>query len=219
VELTRPVVPDTNSQKIGRLLSGITPTRVLSTAGALLVVSIGSWWLLRSPAPPIERSLPMAARAATSVGLVPPPSVAPAEVVVQIAGAVQHPGVYHLPTGGRVADLIAAAGGPVEGVDPAVLALAAKVSDGQRVYLAMPGEPGSSAMAAGAASGAATGPLDLNAATLEQLDALPGVGPATAAAIVAYPDKHGAFRSVDDLLQIKGLGASKVDALRSLVRA
>ena len=165
----------------------------------------------------------MAARPAASVALVPPPAVSPAEVVVQMAGAVVHPGVYRLAAGSRIGDLLSAAGGAVPGVDPAVLALAAKVSDGQRVYLPVPGEPTSilsaGASAASAASGASSAsPLDLNAATVEQLDALPGVGPATAAAIVAYRDKHGGLRSVDELLEIKGLGASKVDALRSLVR-
>ena len=217
MELIRPAVPDTTAQKVGRLLSGITPTRVLSTGGALFVVSFGSWWLLRSPAPPVERSLPMAARPAASVALVPPPPVSPAEVVVQMAGAVVHPGVYRLAAGSRIGDLLSAAGGAVPGVDPAVLALAAKVSDGQRVYLPVPGEP-TSILSAGASGASSASPLDLNAATVEQLDALPGVGPATAAAIVAYRDKHGGLRSVDELLEIKGLGASKVDALRSLVR-
>jgi competence protein ComEA len=64
----------------------------------------------------------------------------------------------------------------------------------------------------------AAGPVDLNSATAVQLDALPGIGPSTAAAIVAYRDKHGPFKSIDGLLEIKGLGASKVDALRELVR-
>jgi competence protein ComEA len=217
MELTRPVVPDSTGQKIGRLLSSITPARVASTAGALLVVSVGSWWLLRSPAPPVERSLPMAVRTGSSVPLAAPPSVAPADIVVQIAGAVVHPGVYRLPLGSRVADLLAASGGPAAGVDPAVLSLAAKVSDGQRVYMPKPGEPVSSAGGTGS-GGEPAGPLDLNSATMAQFDALPGIGPATAAAIVAYRDKHGQFRSVDDLSQIKGFSASKLDAVRALIR-
>jgi competence protein ComEA len=221
VELVRPVVPDSARQRLARLFAGVTPGRIASSAGALLVVSLGSWWLLRAPAPPIERSLPLAARSATSPSLVAPPSLAPAELVVQMAGAVRNPGVYHLPTGSRVADLVIAAGGAADGVDPAVLALAAKLADGQRIYLARPGETGVASGVSGpggSGSGASAGPLDLNAATVEQLDALPGVGPATAAAIIAYRDKHGPLRSVDDLLQIRGLGASKVDALRALVR-
>jgi competence protein ComEA len=220
VELTRPVPPDTTRDKLGRALAGITPGRIFSTLGAVLLVSVGSWWLLRAPAPPLERSLPMAARPSTAaVSAAPPPSLAPADVVVQIAGAVVRPGVYHLPLGSRVGDLLSAAGGPIDGVDVAVLPLAAKVADGQRVYLPKPGEPVSAAAGVSiGGSSAVSGPVDLNTATAAQLDALPGIGPSTAAAIVAYRDKHGPFKSIDGLLEIKGLGASKVDALRELVR-
>ncbi len=219
MELTRPIPPDTTKDKLGRALAGITPGRIFSTLAAVLLVSVGSWWLLRAPAPPVERSLPMAARPATAaVSAAPPPSLVPADIVVQIAGAVLRPGVYHLPMGSRVGDLVAAAGGPIDGVDAAVLPLAAKVADGQRVYLPKPGEPVSAASGVSVGGSSAAGPVDLNSATVAQLDALPGIGPSTAAAIVAYRDKHGPFKSIDGLLEIKGLGASKVDALRELVR-
>ncbi len=218
MELTRPIPPDTTKDKLGRALNGITPGRVFSTLGAVLLVSVGSWWLLRAPAPPIERSLPMASRPSVAVSAAPPPSLVSADVVVQIAGAVLRPGVYHLPLGSRVADLVTAAGGPIDGVDAAVLPLAAKVTDGQRVYLPKPGEPMSAAAGVSVSGSSATGPVDLNSATAAQLDALPGIGPSTAAAIVAYRDKHGPFTSIDGLLEIKGLGTSKVDALRELVR-
>jgi competence protein ComEA len=211
VELTRPIAPETTRDKLGRVLSGLTPGRVMSTLGALF---------LRAPAPPIERSLPMAARPATaSVSAAPPPSLVPADIVVQIAGAVVRPGVYRLPLGSRVGDLVTAAGGPIDGVDAAVLPLAAKVADGQRVYLPKPGEPVSAAAGVSASgSSAAAGPVDLNSATVAQLDALPGIGPATAAAIVTYREKNGPFKTIDGLLEIKGLGAAKVDALRELVQ-
>jgi competence protein ComEA len=219
VELIRPIPPDTTKERLGRALAGVTPGRIFSTLGAVLLVSVGSWWLLRAPAPPVERSLPMAARPSGSiVSAAPPPSLAPADVVVQIAGAVVRPGVYHLPLGSRVGDLVSAAGGPLDGVDAAVLPLAAKVADGQRVYLPKPGEPVSAAAGVSVPGLSASGPVDLNSATAAQLDALPGIGPSTAAAIVAYRDKHGPFKSIDGLLEIKGLGASKVDALRELVR-
>ena len=219
MELTRPIPPDTTKDKLGRALAGITPGRIFSTLAAVLLVSVGSWWLLRAPAPPVERSLPMAARPATAaVSAAPPPSLVPADIVVQIAGAVLRPGVYHLPMGSRVGDLVAAAGGSIDGVDAAVLPLAAKVADGQRVYLPKPGEPVSAASGVSVGGSSAAGPVDLNSATVAQLDALPGIGPSTAAAIVAYRDKHGPFKSIDGLLEIKGLGASKVDALRELVR-
>lgn len=213
MDIVRPVAPDTAQQKVARLFSGITPGRVLSTSLAVLAVSIGSWWLLRTPAPAVERSLPTAPRAA----LVAPPSTVSAEVVVQMAGAVVRPGVYRLPTGSRVADLVAAAGGPTDGVDASSLPLAAKVNDGQRIYLSRPGEVAPSTAGANGIAGDKQ-PLDLNAASTAELDALPGVGPSTAAAIVAYREAHGSFRSVDGLLEVKGLGAAKVDALRPLVR-
>ena len=220
MELTRPIAPDSTRDKVARLFSGVTPGRVFSTLAAVLLVSIGSWWLLRAPAPPVERSLPMAARTGAGgspVSAAPPPSLVPAELVVQIAGAVARPGVYHLPLGSRVVDLVTLAGGAVPGVDAAVLPLAAKVTDGQRIYLPKPGEPASASNPVGSGSSAA-GPLDLNTATAVQLDALPGIGPTTAAAVVAYRDKHGAFRSLDDLRQIKGLSAAKIDAIRDLLR-
>ena len=161
MELTRPIPPDTTTDKLGRALAGITPGRIFSTLGAVLLVSVGSWWLLRAPAPPVERSLPMAARPSVSTAsAAAPPSLVPADVVVQIAGAVVRPGVYHLPLGSRVGDLVAAAGGPIDGVDAAVLPLAAKVTDGQRVYLPKPGEPVSVAagVSVGGSSGAVAGP-------------------------------------------------------------
>lgn len=139
--------------------------------------------------------------------------------MVQAAGAVAKPGVYRLPAGSRVADLVALAGGAVDGADPSVLTLAAKLVDGQRLYVPRPGEANPPSVAGGS-PGAAGGvvPLDLNAATAEQLDALPGVGPSTAAAIVAFREQHGGFRSVDQLGDVRGIGPSKLDALRPLVR-
>ena len=158
-------------------------------------------------------------------------------LVVQAAGSVVHPGVYRLGAGARVADLVAAAGGPSPGADLDAVALAAKLADGQRVYVPALGEvPGGSAVAAsggdsggasGSSSGGGTGgatgptpdaPLDLNVATAAQLDQLPGVGPATAAAIIAYRDKHGPFQAVEGLLDVRGIGTAKLDAIRDLVR-
>ena len=97
--------------------------------------------------------------------------------------------------------------------------LAAVVADGQRVYVPRLGESAPLGGAAGMSGGSAIdeGPIDLNVATEEQLDALPGVGPATAAAIVAYRDEHGPFGSVDDLGDVHGIGPAKLDAIRDLV--
>jgi competence protein ComEA len=136
---------------------------------------------------------------------------------VHVAGAVVHPGVQRLPGDARVGDAIVAAGGARPDADTDAINLAAKVSDGDRVYVPRRGE-----IVPPAASGAGmSGPaavLDLNAATADQLDALPGIGPATAQAIVQYRTEHGRFRSVDGLLAVRGIGPSKLAAIRSRLR-
>jgi competence protein ComEA len=157
---------------------------------------------------------------------VPEPVVAtttPADVVVQAAGAVRQPGVYHLPAGSRVVDLIGAAGGAGEDADLQALSLAAVLTDGQRVRVPRAGEQlpaselGGGSPGGTGGSGAPLGPVDLNAAGIDELDRLPGVGPTTAQAIVAHRDEHGPFGSVDDLLAVRGIGEARLEALRELV--
>ena len=142
---------------------------------------------------------------------------------VHAAGAVARPGVYRVRAGGRVADLLDAAGGPAPDADLDQVNLAAKVADGERVYVPRRGEspPPPAASGAGGTSGTpgpAAGPVNLNTATLEQLDALPGVGPATAQAILDYRKAQGRFRRVDELLEVRGIGEAKLAALRPRVR-
>lgn len=146
-------------------------------------------------------------------------------VTVHAAGAVSRPGVYVLPGRARVADLLAAAGGALADADVDTLNLAAKLTDAERVYVPHKGEAPAPAAGdsptGGAPSGSGgstvTGPIDLNTATAAQLDVLPGVGPTTAKAIVAYRSAHGRFRSVTDLLAVPGIGPAKLDAIRPLV--
>ena len=135
-----------------------------------------------------------------------------------MAGAVVRPGVYRLPPGGRVADAIEAAGGPAPGAELHRLNLAAPLVDGSQVYVPLAGEaPPAGAAAPGAGAEAPPGPLDLNTATAAQLEELPGIGPATAAAIVDAREERGGFASVDDLLDVRGIGPAKLEALRDLV--
>jgi competence protein ComEA len=141
-------------------------------------------------------------------------------VVVDVGGAVRQPGVYRLAIGSRVVDALEAAGGPADDIDLDHINLAATVADGQRVWISRRGElpPIGASTSAGSSGGSANaGPLDLNSATLEQLDALTGVGPATAKAIIDRRTQLGRFRSVDDLLTVKGIGSSKLDSIRSSV--
>ena len=169
---------------------------------------------------------PPAGRAYTP-GLTTWPATCTVTVTVHVAGQVASPGVYAIPSGGRVADAVIAAGGTASEADLEQVNLAARVSDGERVYVPKKGEappvvlggaPGAPASATGGKAPPAGGPVDLNTATAEQLEALPGVGPATSKAILAYRSSHGRFRSVTELLEVPGIGPAKLEALRPLVR-
>jgi competence protein ComEA len=205
------------------------------TAVSVAVVVVGGVWLLRAPAPPTEASLPLVSAPSpttkTSTGSTLPVHAttampAPAsEIVVHVAGAVVAPGIYELATPARVADAVAAAGGPATDGDLDGVNLAAMLADGQRVYVPTIGEVDPATVAAGGdpTTGAPPGsssppsPLDLNAATSAQLELLPGVGPATATAIVDDRQRNGPFASIDDLDRVPGIGAAKLEALRLLV--
>src|SRR5262249_48705515 len=141
-----------------------------------------------APAPPLVRGAPAKGAAATSKRV----------LVVDVAGAVRHAGLYRLPQGSRVADAIAHAGGATTKAHIDRVNLAAPIADGEQIVVPARG----SAAAAGAGESAGpspTAPIDLNSATAEQLDALPGIGPVTAGKIVSYRQEHGPFTSVDDL--------------------
>ena len=140
--------------------------------------------------------------------------------IVQVVGAVRRPGVFRLRAEERVDDAVRRAGGATARADLAGVNLAAKVTDGQQVIVPVRGAaPPAAAGGAGAAAGGAPGqPLNLNTATLEQLDQLDGVGPATAQKILAYRQQHGGFRSVSELDQVPGIGEKKLAALRDKVR-
>src|SRR5690606_31471231 len=147
-----------------------------------------------------------------------------AELVVHGVGAVASPGVQRLPAGSRVVDALEAAGGPTAEADLARLNLAAPLSDGQQVYVVRVGED-PPLPPAGAVPGSHAGPdgsapvalVDLNTATAEQLETLPGVGPATASAILAHRQQAGPFSSVDQLIEVRGIGEVKLAQLRDLV--
>ena len=153
--------------------------------------------------------------------------------IVHVAGAVRRPGVYRFAAGARVEDAVRRAGGPRRDADLSALNLAAKVTDGVQIVVpresaagsgtAVAGGPvgiGAAAQPAGGPPGAAAlgQPVNLNTATLEQLETLDGVGPAIAQKILAYRQQHGGFRSVDELNQVSGIGPKKMAALRGQVR-
>lgn len=187
--------------------------QVVLAAVALVALLGAGWFLLREPAGPApEVSMPLASAATTS-------TTAAAELVVHAAGAVASPGLYRLAEGARVADVLEAAGGAAPDADLARINLAAPVADGSQVYVVRVGEappPGSSSSSPGGGSVPA-GPLDLNTATLAELEELPGIGPSTAQAILAEREKRGRFGSVEELLDVRGIGPAKLDGLRDLV--
>jgi competence protein ComEA len=146
--------------------------------------------------------------------LVPAPTDAP--VTVHVSGHVSRPGVYHLPSGSRVEDAIHAAGGFAGEADPQSVNLAALLIDGTKIIV-LPVKADTSQAAVPSSTAPALSeysPIDLNTATAETLDLLPGIGPAKAQDIVTYRETHGAFSKVDDLLAIPGFGPAILEKIR-----
>jgi competence protein ComEA len=143
------------------------------------------------------------------------PLVTATLVTVDVSGKVHRPGVYKLGPGTRVIDAVRAAGGALHGVPLDGLNLAAKLTDGQQVVVG--GPAGAAAPVAGATSQASV--VDLNSATVEQLQTLPGIGPVLAQHIVDYRTQHGPFASVDALQQVSGIGPNKFAQLKDHVSA
>jgi len=144
-------------------------------------------------------------------------------IVVHVAGAVATPGVVELSAGSRVIDALEAAGGAAADADLDRLNLAAKVADGQRVLVQRVGDPPAGATATGDGAGTsgesstASGLVNLNTATQPDLEALPGIGPALAAAILAEREQRGGFRSIQELRDVRGIGEKRFAALADLV--
>jgi competence protein ComEA len=134
------------------------------------------------------------------------------DVVVDVAGAVRRPGVYRLPAGARVVDAIDRAGGPAGDALLAGINRAARLADGQQVMVPERG-PGGAAVAPGLT--AEDGPISLGSASPEQLEAIDGIGPVTAAKIIEYRDQHGGLSSVDQLDEVSGIGPATMESLRA----
>lgn len=215
----------------------VEPSQVALAVVAVVVLLVaGAGWALgaraRPSGPPTEELLPRADTTTTTVADgAPGEGSSSGEAVVHVAGAVARPGLYRLSSPARVADAVHAAGGITVEADLDRVNLAAPVADGERVYVPRQGEPAPDLVLGGGGGGGPPGPagrgqaadapaqpLDLNTATVEQLDALPGIGPATARAIIEHRARHGPFRNVRQLLDVRGIGEAKLAALRSRVR-
>lgn len=232
-DLLQPHPPSGWRQRAAALRQSLpVPASPLGLAGGAAVVAVAALVavlaLRASSPPPPELILPRAGDAPSgAAGSGPagsPPGGPGGLATVHAAGQVAHPGIYTVPAGARVADVLTAAGGPLADADMAQLNLAARVTDGERVWVPKQGEappPGPAVAGSGAGrpgGPAASAPLDLNTATAEQLDDLPGIGPATAQAILTWRTRNGRFRAVADLLEVPGIGPAKLEAVRALVR-
>ncbi|MDX6409746.1 MAG: competence protein ComEA [Gaiellaceae bacterium] len=181
--------------------------RVLVTGVVVLLALVLGGKLLLQPKPP---AVPPPVRVAAPAG-----HVTETALFVNVVGAVRRPGLYRLKDGSRVADAVRRAGGPTPKAQIELLNLAARIADGEQIVVPRRGIAGVAVAVPGAAT--SSGPVHLNSATLEQLDALPGVGPVTAQKILDYRQQHGAFGSVDELDAIVGIGPARLETLRELV--
>jgi competence protein ComEA len=190
-------VPDLDPRRIALLAAVVL---------AVVVIGVRGMGGGGSGAPPAA-TLPVQPAAAAGTG--------GGQVIVHVAGAVERPGVYRLRRGERVDDAVRRAGGPARRADLSAVNLAAVVEDGRQVLVPTRAPAGNAAGAT--APGAAPAKVNLNTATPEQLDTLAGVGPATAAKILAFREQHGGFGSVEELGDVPGIGEVRLEALRDLV--
>ena len=221
--LERPSVPRSLPERARAWVEWFGIARLLAASVATVVVCVGGLWLVRAPPPATEASLPRATTTTTAIPASAPPSTVAAGadvVLVHVAGSVAEPGVYELAGDARVRDAIVAAGGPTPAADWNALNLAAAVVDGVKVYVPSVGEevaPPLTVLSDPGPAGQPSTPIDVNAATASELESLPGVGPATATAIVDERERNGPFLDVADLERVPGIGPAKLDALRDLV--
>jgi competence protein ComEA len=200
--------------------------RLITTCVCVPLVGFGAFFLIRTPAPPVEASLTYAS---TVVSTEPrennqvPTTVA--TVAIHVAGNVLKPGVYEMPADSRVVDAIRIAGGANAIADLNAINLANRLNDAQQVYVPAVGEQvptsangqGEGGDGAGNATNSVKYPININTADVALLDELPGVGPSTAQAIVTYRDQNGPFASVNGLEDVPGIGPAKVAAIQRLV--
>ncbi|MGA0863631.1 MAG: helix-hairpin-helix domain-containing protein [Ilumatobacteraceae bacterium] len=210
----------------------------MAGAVGVAIAATAAWWLVRPAAAPVEVAIPAASSAL--VGDVAPTTAASTTLRVHVAGAVKRPGVYSLAAGARVVDAVRAAGGASDSADLERINLAQTLLDTEQVMVPRRGStrvtvaprhvprrrppaattatlPTETGGGSTVAPSSPAGAVNLNSAGVDQLDTLPGIGPATAKAIVSHRTRKGPFSRVEDLLAIDGIGQKKLDAIRDLV--
>jgi competence protein ComEA len=197
-----------------RELAGLLVVAVLIVAGATL-------WYVRSLPSSVNIDATAGGRGSDPLAAVAP-SPTPALIIVDVAGWVRRPGVYEFRQGDRVIDAIRMAGGARHGADLMSINLAAPLTDGQQIVVlrrgrAGPGGPVGAGGSGPPGTGGAEPLVNLNTATMDQLESLPGIGPALAQRILDYRQEHGPFRSVEDLTNVSGIGDKRLADLRSKV--
>jgi competence protein ComEA len=160
-------------------------------------------------------SRPAAEQSAVSITEPIPQQSIATELIINVAGKVQNPGVYKLPQGSRVIDALNAAGNQLKGVDISDINLARVLVDGEQILIGANKQQG---LKVKPKKITADNPLDINRATLSQLDTLPGIGPVTGQRIIDYRTKVGRINSIDELKKISGLGGAKFEEIRLLLR-
>lgn len=178
----------------------------LATAASVLLV----WWLLSSRPETSEPQAPLAFATTEAASHQEPID----DLVIDVVGKVRKPGIVTVPKGSRVYEAIEAAGGLKGRVDTSALNMARVLSDGEQLLV---GQDPAEVPGVAAAPGGPTSKVNLNTATAEQLDTLPGVGPVTAQSILSWRTENGRFGSVEDLLEVKGIGDATLAELRDLV--
>ncbi|PRY42124.1 competence protein ComEA [Geodermatophilus tzadiensis] len=204
-----------------RVDPGRRGTWALWVCGLAAALAVAGWtWLDRPSVQPAPDAGPPAAVTGSAPASPPVGEAADAQatVVVSVVGLVVAPGLVTLPEGARVADAVAAAGGLLPGADATSVNLAAVVTDGQQIAVGVPGAAAGAAPDSAGGGGTSAGPLDLNAATATDLDALPGIGPVLAQRIVDHRGEHGRFTSVEQLDDVPGIGPAIYAELADLVR-